>query len=207
MKIAFASILRDSPGHAFMFLPFILALWFTALATPASAQQRSANLKVVDMFASKGQRFFCSVNYPQQQCVRDLMEIRKLLADYHAEELGPWTWILVSSQDWKPLLQRLGLNPSSPAITSFADRQTLLEESLLTPKGGRGSELLLEFHIPLNQLLTLALTHELGHASCRETDERKAEQAAEQIRHGIHPQCDVKLAREVSNVATGNAGR
>src|SRR6516162_10563947 len=37
--------------------------------------------------------------------------------------------MLVSSNQWKPLLQSLGLNSAGPAITSFADRQTLLEEA------------------------------------------------------------------------------
>jgi hypothetical protein len=44
--------------------------------------------------------------------------------------LGDWTWILVQSRDWKPILRRVGRDPDSPALTILEKRQTFLEEAL-----------------------------------------------------------------------------
>jgi len=46
----------------------------------------------------------------------------------------------------------------------------------------RSRELLEEWRMPLDQLRTFAVTHELGHALCQETDEARAEVYAEQLR-------------------------
>jgi hypothetical protein len=198
---------QASPGSIFLALAFFAALSLTAFAPATRAQQHIAKLKVVEMFVSHGQRFSCSIDFPQAECLRELSLIRDLLLAYHAEDLGPWHWILVFADVWKPLLQSLGVHSSSPAITSYIDRETLVEGSLFAPTRARAFELLHEFHLPLEDLLTRTLTHELGHAYCGDPDEIKAEQAAQQIRRGVYPACSSLVAGGSRKMGGGNPGK
>lgn len=195
MKNAFLKLHLAPVRHIFLALPFFAALLLTACTERTPAQQHTAKLNVVEMFVSKGQRFSCSTDFPQAECVRELSAIRDVLSLYHAEELGPWHWILVVADDWKPLLRTLGGHSTSPAMTSYIDRETLLEGSFFVPSAARAFELQREFHLPLEELLTRTLTHELGHAFCGDPDEIRTEQAAAQIRRGLYPACGLEAMR------------
>lgn len=159
-------------------------------ATASAAKEHTATLNFVEMFREHGQRFCCTVDFPEAQCRKELAVIHDLLSTYHGDDLGPWKWILVFSADWKPLLQGLGLHVTSPGITSVLDRVTLLEESLFAASPRRATELLLEYKQPLQHLLERTLTHELGHAFCSAWEESLAEEAAREIRAGMRPHCD-----------------
>ena len=50
----------------------------------------------------------------------------------------------------------------------------LPEEALFNPRPDRGRTLLAKWRMPLDELLPFAVAHELGHALCREVDERRA---------------------------------
>lgn len=167
--------------------PLIIACSF--FATTIVAKEHAATLQFVEMFRERGQRFCCTVDFPEALCRKELAVIRNLLATYHGDDLGPWNWILVFSSDWKPLLQGLGLHITSPGITSVVDRVTLLEESLFAASPRRATELLLEYKQPLEHLLERTLTHELGHAFCSAWEENLAEEAAREIRNGTRPHC------------------
>src|SRR5215510_9772671 len=88
--------------------------------------------------------------------------------------LGEWTWILVRSDDWSPILRRVGRDPDSPAFTIPGRRQTFLEEALFRHSPGRSRILMEKLGVPLDQFLALAVSHELGHALCHETSEAQA---------------------------------
>jgi hypothetical protein len=45
----------------------------------------------------------------------------------------------------------------------------------------------------LENLLNFAIAHELGHALCNEMDEGKANRAAEFLRKGVSPNCEVQF--------------
>jgi hypothetical protein len=179
------------------FCPLILRLVALLLivcsffATAIAAKEHTATLAFVEMFAERGQRFCCTVNFPEAQCRKELAVIRDLLSTYHGNDLGPWKWILVFSSDWKPLLRGLGLHVTSPAVTSVLDRVTLLEESLFAASPRRATELLREYKQPLEHLLERTLTHELGHAFCSAWEESLAEEAARELRSGMRPHCGV----------------
>jgi hypothetical protein len=96
--------------------------------------------------------------------------------------LGDWAWILVGSEDWKPILRRVGRDPNSPAFTILEKRQTFLEEALFNAAPPRSRELFEEWRMPLDKLRIFAVAHELGHALCHETDEARAKAYAEQLR-------------------------
>ena len=60
-----------------------------------------------------------------------------VLAGLDLARLGEWTWVLVQSRDWKPILRRVGRDPDSPAFTILDKRQTFLEEALFRPNVDR----------------------------------------------------------------------
>ena len=127
-------------------------------------------------------RFTCNTGYNPRDCDVQLNQLGTVLVGMDVAPLGSWTWILVRSQDWKPILRRVARDPDSPAFTILDKRQTFLEEALFDAGPARGRTLLEKFRMPLDQLLRFAVAHELGHALCRESDEAKANAYAEQLR-------------------------
>ncbi len=126
--------------------------------------------------------FSCDTGYNQAACTEQVNQLGGILVRMDLSPLGDWTWVLVRSQDWKPILRSVGRDPKSPAFTILEKRQIFLEEALFNTVPARSRELLEEWRMPLDQLRIFAVTHELGHALCQETDEARAEVYAEQLR-------------------------
>ena len=99
---------------------------------------------------------------------------------YDAEKLGKWTWILVRSEDWKQLVTQLHVDPASPAFSHLGYRQTFFDEALLVLKPKRELELMTKWNISFDQFLDFAVSHELGHAFCQESDEIKIDPVGDQ---------------------------
>jgi hypothetical protein len=135
------------------------------------------------------QEFYCHTGYPLAQCQKDILELKKVLAHYPIEGLGQWTWVLVRSQDWKPISRTLRLNPDSPAFTALEPRETFLEEALFVHDPLRAAELMEEWQRSMPKLLELAVTHELGHAFCEEPNEAAADHFGEELRKGRLMRC------------------
>jgi hypothetical protein len=163
-------------------------------AFPASAQ--IVNLKVLREFQAQGQQFSCDAQYLRAKCAGDLDRLLHLLERYGARSLGQWQWVIVSRTEWKPLCAKLGADPLSPAMTSFLDGQTFFDEALFHLEPLRTSELFRKFGVPWKELLPLAVTHELGHAACRDSTEIRAESFAGRLRQHLPGSCD--LTAEVS---------
>jgi hypothetical protein len=158
------------------------------LAVPATPQ--TAKLRVFEQFHVQQQHFSCTLEYPSGSCLRDLRLLARLLEPLNALSLGAWQWVVVARSEWKPFCTGLGVDELSPAMTSFLDHQTFLDEALFEAFPGRGSELAQRFGVPPKELLILALTHELGHAVCRDATETGAERFAEEIRRRRPGRCD-----------------
>ena len=141
--------------------------------------------------ALSGQEFHCHTGYPLAQCKKDILQLKSVLTRYPIEALGHWTWVLVRSEDWKPISRMLRLSPDSPAFTSFDTRATFLEEALLFHNPERTSELMTKWQRSMPALLELAVSHELGHAICEEPNEAVADRFGEDLRKGMTPQCRV----------------
>ena len=94
-------------------------------------------------------RFYCNVGYTPSECTAHLTQLRAVLAEVDVGGLGEWTWILVRSDDWKPILRRARRDPDSPAFTILEARQTFLEEALFHPTPGRDRTLLEKWRVPL----------------------------------------------------------
>jgi hypothetical protein len=135
------------------------------------------------------QHFACNTGYSAQQCHVQMTVLRLLLDKYGASRLGGWTWILIKSDDWKALQRQHRMDPDSPAFTVLDRRETFLEEALVSPVSTRRIELVRQWSLGMNDLLTLAVTHELGHALCNEKNEKKADAYGEELRKGITPDC------------------
>jgi hypothetical protein len=137
-----------------------------------------------------GQQFLCVKPYAIADCEKQVVILQTTLHRYRAENLGQWTWVLVHSEDWKPILERVHMDPNSPAFSILERRQTFFEDVLLVPTPRRQMELISKWQIGFDQLLDLAVTHELGHALCNDPDERRADQFGQRLRHGQTPKCD-----------------
>ena len=145
-----------------------------------------------DVALLRGHEFHCNTGYSVPECLRQLRLLQSELQHYDVSSVGNWSWVLVRSEDWKPLMRRLGLNPTTPAFTELHQRTTFLEEVLFVPDPVRAEELLLMFQIPLNQIRDLAITHELGHALCSLVEEDEADHVGEVLRASGAVSCPLR---------------
>jgi len=189
----------DAYKVSFSVWHFFLAVLL--VACPAIAQTPSAmpGYSVLSPGLSN-QNFYCHAGYNLADCRQEVAELKTILARYPAEELGPWTWVLVRSQDWVPISVLLGLKPESPAFTAVDQRETFLEEALFKRQGLRAAELQREWLMPREQLLDLAVTHELGHALCSEPNEAVADRFGEELRRGHRPHCRSSKVRSYTPI-------
>jgi len=130
------------------------------------------------------QHFVCNLPYTHQQCQQQMNVLNLQLDKYDAGRLGEWTWILVKSADWKDIQLKHGMNPDSPAFTVLDRRETFFEEALVSPVTPRRAELIKAWSLGIDDLLQLAITHELGHAFCTEKNEKKADDYGRELRSG-----------------------
>jgi hypothetical protein len=148
-------------------------LWLVATPSAAGVQERQVSARF---------QFFCNTGYSVETCRAHLGRLQEVLARFDLRKLGDWSWILVRSEDWKPILLSVRRDPDSPAFTILEKRQTFLEEALFVRIAGRDRTLLERWRIRLDELLEYAVTHELGHALCREPDEARAHDYARELR-------------------------
>jgi len=161
-----------------------LSVQLTAAQTPAAL-----NTKTEKAAAPAPQHFVCNAGYSQQECHAQMSVLRPLLNKYGASRLGDWTWVLIKSQDWKAIQSEHRMDPDSPAFTVLDRHETFFEEALLTPVPERRVELIRQWSLGMDDLLKLAVTHELGHALCNERNERKADAYGELLRKDQAVQC------------------
>jgi hypothetical protein len=176
---------------------------FPGWILPALGQisSESSSPDIVRATALSRQEFHCHTGYPLAECQKDLLHLKEVLSRYPIEALGHWTWVLVRSQDWKPISRMLQLNPVSPAFTALDPRETFLEEALFVHDPERTSELMEEWHCSMPKLLELAVSHELGHAYCDESNEEFASRFGEDLKKGLMPRCRVAKRAHKDSVA------
>jgi hypothetical protein len=144
------------------------------------------------------QYFVCNTGYSLSKCQADVAVLRKILSKYPAAELGEWTWVLVRSADWKYVVMPQGIDPDSPAFTYLPKRETFIEEALVATVPQRMGELIWRWGMSTDDLLDLAVAHELGHALCNEASEVKANRAARSLLEGKPLSCEVRLRAKTS---------
>lgn len=153
---------------------------------------QSQSIRVIsvtsDPLDPNGLRFYCAERYKAASCREDVLKLRTELRHYPAAVIGQWSFVLVPSDQWRDLVLSLGGSPVSPAFSVLGNRTTVLDQALFSPSAGRAAELLTEYGI-LKDLLRVAVAHELGHAICNESDERRAEEYGRELRNGRVPEC------------------
>jgi hypothetical protein len=166
-----------------------------AFAVPGVLDAQSAShVKALRVMSATpaGQEFFCVGPYSVPECETQAALLQAVLRKYDAERLGKWNWILVRSEDWKQFLSQLHLDPASPAFSHLGNRQTFFDEALLVLKPKRELELMTKWNISFDKFLDFAVSHELGHAFCQESDEIKAERLGQRLRKNTTSVCDIK---------------
>ncbi|MFZ0815051.1 MAG: hypothetical protein WAM78_06000 [Candidatus Sulfotelmatobacter sp.] len=168
-------------------LHICLLATITLYVTCPSARAGTATLEREKSLST--QKFFCHTGYDPHQCEQHIAELKAVLLQLPVASPKRWTWIIVRSEDWQPLVQSLHLPPQSPAFTALALRETFLEDALFFSQPGRTQELVMLLKTPFAQLLSVVVSHELGHAICHNGDEAAANRIAEQLRSGKPPDC------------------
>lgn len=164
--------------------PFILLCAPSQLLPPATAQGQATK-----------QHLVCNIGYTSQECAVDMAVLRRTLAKYPLDTLGEWTWVLVRTLDWRRILLDRGFDPNTPAFSYLPARQTFFDGALVAKVSSRGVELRERWHMSVEDLLDLAVRHELGHALCNRRDEAKANYLAAILQGGKPVSCDLQMAK------------
>ena len=97
---------------------------------------------------------------------------------------------VVPSADWKPILERFRWIRTAQPLVFLERHQTFFEDVLLVHEPKRQKELMSKWGAGLDQLLALAVTHELGHALCNDPDERRADRFGQKLREMHQASCE-----------------
>ena len=169
---------------------------FVFSGRPLAAQVNAhANAKA----QASEQRFACNVGYTPEECLQAETVLRKALARYPVDELGEWRWVLVRTEDWKQILSVRGFDTHHPAFSYLPKRETFVDGALVVRRSFRGAELSAIWRMPVEDLLDLAIRHELAHALCNDGDETRAEHGATVLKNGTPLSC-----RVIEQVSTAN---
>ena len=165
-----------------MVMPFVFSAYPLAAQTigNASAQKQAPK-----------QHFACNVGYTPRECQVAATVLRKALARYPVDALGEWTWVLVHTEDWKQILSARGFDTNHPACSYLPKRETFIDGALVVRTSIRSVELSAIWHMPIEDLLDLAIRHELAHALCDDRDETKTDRAAIALKNGTPLSCRV----------------
>jgi hypothetical protein len=181
---------------------FLIAILFAACAAQTQTLRvLPIHLEGADPTARSVQ-FFCTQDYNRGECLRDALELRRVLMTYPLDRLGKWSFALVPSYKWNDLVRALGGSSHSPAFTIFEQRTTVMESSLFSATATRSAEFLQVFGVTGDALLELAVNHELGHRVCPDQDERKADDYGRELREGKIPDCGRTSKRKTNHGTT-----
>lgn len=178
-----------------MVVPFVPAYPLAAQINGAASPQKHR----------PKQHFVCNAGYTPQECQAATAVLRRAQAGYPIDALGEWTWVLVRTVDWKQILSDRKLDPNHPVFSYLPRRETFLDDALLVRSSIRGAELSAMWHMPIQDLLDLAIRHELAHALCNDPDETRAERVASALKDGRPFSC--QLAEQASVAKSRQPGR
>jgi hypothetical protein len=173
-----------------MIIPFVLSGYKLAAQTNATVSAKNQ---------TPNQHFACNKGYTPQECQAATAVLRRAQARYPVDALGEWTWVLIRTVDWERILSDRKFDTNYPAFSYLPKRETFLDGALVVRSSIRGTELSAIWHTPIEDLLDLAIRHELAHALCNDPDETKADRAAADLKNGKPLSC-----RVVNQASTAN---
>ena len=174
----------------------LVVIPFVFSADPLAAQ---ANVPTSPQKQSPKQRFVCNTGYTPQECQAATAVLRKAQVRYPMDALGEWTWVLVRPVDWKQILSDRKIDTNHSAFSYLPKRETFLDGALVVRSSIRGAELSAIWHMPIEDLLDLAIRHEFAHALCNDRDETRAERAAVALKNGMPLSCRVVEQASAAN--------
>ncbi len=121
------------------------------------------------------------------------------MARYTMDALGEWTWVLVPTVDWKRILADRKFDTDHPAFSYLQKRKTFLDGALVVRSSIRGAQLSAIWHMPVEDLLDLAIRHEFAHALCNDRDETTAKRGAIALKNGMPLPCRVVQQTSAAN--------
>jgi hypothetical protein len=156
-----------------------------AFAHMSCAQSlRVVTARVQDGTLPKGIRIFCENNYTPDRCSSLAVLLSQNLSRFPVlTDVKQWSFVIVSTDDWKPLVRSLKGDPDSPAFTVLENRTTVVESVLLDPTAWRSTELFKKFNAQGHDLLDLSLAHEMGHVVCNDPNEYRAGENGRKLRN------------------------
>jgi hypothetical protein len=169
---------------ACLFSRFLAVVALCGACPLATAASQSAHVNSLVT-----QEFFCFAELDQHECLQNIAKLRAELVRYSADLPKHWSWVIVGSEDWQSLVLKVHVDRRSPAFTAIKARETFLEGALFLPTSARTDELVRNFHVAVDQLLTLAVSHELGHAICHGGGEAIANRVSNELRSGKTIDC------------------
>lgn len=133
----------------------------------------------------------CTTDYTPTQCRANANELARVLRRYPTIRLGDWNFVLADSEHWDQLVKSLKRDPESPAFSDLVARVTVLEDTLFETADSRRTKVARRFGQTSGDLLDYAVTHEMGHAICRERNEALAEEYGFDLRMRVEPVCGI----------------
>jgi len=168
---------------------YLMMMLGTAMLCVLARTDGYAWVKPLPEPGSDPQHLSCSSGYDREECEQHLTRLKTVLVQYPIDRLKGWNWIVVSSEEWQPLLRRLHLDSRSVAFSSVEQHTVVFEEALFLQHGARTAKLSHNLRVPVDELISMAVRHELGHVFCHSADENAADRVAEQLRKGEHHEC------------------
>jgi len=123
--------MRGTDGGATVDVRYVLRLLALVFALSANGANCQSSVSSTRPAPGVQQHFVCNPGYSVELCRRRWRCCGACSAGIPANWLGEWTWVLVRSEDWKPMKRRLRLDPDSPAFSYLGARRTFLEETLV----------------------------------------------------------------------------
>jgi hypothetical protein len=134
-------------------------------------------------------RFYCLQGYDPAKCEDHVLTLRRQLARYPISGLASWSFFLVPTGLWGEMVRAAGGPTGSPAFTALHSRETFFQDALFSPTALQRAQLMQMFHVDQDAQLELAVSHELGHALCRDTNEQRTAVQAENLRESRALHC------------------
>lgn len=133
--------------------------------------------------------FYCLEGYNVEKCKAHVLILRRELARYPIDDLTSWSFLLVPSGSWDEMVRAAGGPIGTPAFTALHSRETFFQDALFSPSPMQRAEMMRMFRVDQNTLFKLAVSHELAHALCQESNEQRAFAEGLNLQAGGAPRC------------------
>ena len=160
----------------------------TSLASQTRMSAYSVEVRRHDNFPDTI-HFYCLQGYDLSKCEDHVLTLRHKLARYPISGLASWSFVLVPTGLWGEMVRAAGGPTGSPAFTALHSRETFFQDALFSPTALQRAQLMQMFGVDQDTQLELAVSHELGHALCQDTNERRAAAQAENLRESRALHC------------------